>query len=60
VSDLDERYKGREIPRPTHWGGFRIAPVSFEFWQGRTGRLHDRFRYVRQRGGGWTITRLNP
>ena len=47
-------------PRPEHWGGFRVAPVVVEFWQGRRSRLHDRFRYSRGVGGGWEIARLAP
>jgi pyridoxamine 5'-phosphate oxidase len=53
-------YKGREIPRPPHWGGYRVRPECIEFWQGRPARLHDRFRYDRTPAGGWTITRLHP
>lgn len=48
-----------EVPRPPHWGGYVIRPRSFEFWQGRRDRLHDRIRYTR-RDGGWTIDRLAP
>lgn len=48
------------VPRPHDWGGFRIAPVSVEFWQGRADRLHDRFRYTRAADGGWLIERLAP
>ncbi len=48
-----------DIARPEHWGGYRIAPNSFEFWQGREGRLHDRLRYSR-RNGAWEINRLWP
>ena len=48
------------IPLPPHWGGFRLAPESFEFWQGRPGRLHDRLRYTRQPDGAWLIERLAP
>jgi pyridoxamine 5'-phosphate oxidase len=55
-----ERFKGREVELPEHWGGFRIAPESWEFWQGRPNRMHDRFRYRRAAGGGWLIDRLAP
>jgi pyridoxamine 5'-phosphate oxidase len=54
-----EQYADRDVERPAHWGGYRVEPGSFEFWQGRTGRLHDRLRYDRAEGG-WTITRLAP
>jgi pyridoxamine 5'-phosphate oxidase len=50
---------GAPVPRPPHWGGYRLVPDRVEFWQGRPDRLHDRFRYVRH-AGGWTITRLQP
>lgn len=46
--------------RPANWGGYRIVPDAIEFWQGRVNRLHDRFRYSRQPGGGWKIERLAP
>jgi pyridoxamine 5'-phosphate oxidase len=49
----------REIPLPPHWGGWRIEPVTVEFWQGRTGRMHDRLRY-RLRDERWVIERLAP
>lgn len=48
------------IPAPPHWGGFRLAPEEVEFWQGRTGRLHDRIRYRRRADGGWVRERLAP
>jgi len=50
------------VPRPAHWGGYRLAPDSIEFWQGRRSRLHDRIRYRRNaaHSGGWTIERLAP
>ena len=58
---LEAEYgEGREIPRPPHWSGFRVVPDRIEFWQGRTSRLHDRFRYTRSEGGIWSVVRLNP
>jgi pyridoxamine 5'-phosphate oxidase len=59
VSDLKERYANREVPVPPFWGGFRLQPQVFEFWQGRENRLHDRIRYFLQ-GGVWVIERLSP
>jgi pyridoxamine 5'-phosphate oxidase len=54
------RFDGREIPVPDHWGGFRLAPVEFEFWQGRESRLHDRIRYRRHGSDPWRVERLSP
>jgi pyridoxamine 5'-phosphate oxidase len=48
------------VPRPPQWGGYRLAPETFEFWQGREDRLHDRILYRRVRGGRWRIERLAP
>jgi pyridoxamine 5'-phosphate oxidase len=59
VVDITDQFKGMDIPRPPHWGGFRIAPLKFEFWQGRSSRLHDRFVY-QMFNNDWRITRLNP
>jgi pyridoxamine 5'-phosphate oxidase len=59
VTEIEAEYEGREIPVPPFWGGFRVKPASFEFWQGRTHRLHDRLRYVPD-GAGWRIERLAP
>lgn len=52
-------YEGREIPLPPFWGGYRLVPTVFEFWQGRESRLHDRLRFTRSEGG-WKIERLAP
>lgn len=61
VAATEERFHGQQVPRPPFWGGWRLVPVSFEFWQGRPDRLHDRFRYSRSDdGGAWTIERLAP
>jgi pyridoxamine 5'-phosphate oxidase len=64
---LDERacemagiYKDRPIPRPPHWGGYRVIPLMFEFWQGRADRLHDRFHYRLREAKDWVIERLSP
>jgi pyridoxamine 5'-phosphate oxidase len=59
VAELDEQHAGADVPRPQHWGGFRLAPDTFEFWQHREGRLHDRLRYRRD-DGRWLIERLAP
>jgi len=56
---LEEEYKGKEIIRPDFWGGYLVAPVSIEFWQGRPNRLHDRILYTLE-GYDWEITRLAP
>ena len=57
---LKEKFLHREIPLPDFWGGYRVAPTSIEFWQGRENRMHDRFRYVKQAEGAWRIERLAP
>lgn len=59
LAAVTRRFEGRDVPRPPHWGGFRLAPGSVEFWQGRPDRLHDRLRYVRERGA-WRLERLAP
>jgi pyridoxamine 5'-phosphate oxidase len=59
-ADAVAKYGEKEIPLPPHWGGYRVAPVTIEFWQGRRSRLHDRLRYTRESDGGWKIERLSP
>jgi pyridoxamine 5'-phosphate oxidase len=58
VAEIDARFPG-EVPRPPFWGGFRIVPDRFEFWQGRPNRIHDRIAYVRD-GETWALARLAP
>lgn len=55
-----ENYQGAIVPLPPHWGGYRVAPETIEFWQGRKSRLHDRLVYTRQANGSWTRARLEP
>jgi pyridoxamine 5'-phosphate oxidase len=58
--ELDELFRGSEVNRPAHWGGYRLRPERIEFWQNRSGRLHDRIVYERQGDGSWIINRLAP
>lgn len=57
--ELRKQFDGKAVTRPEHWGGYRLRPLSLEFWQGRASRLHDRIRYVRK-GESWKIERLAP
>ena len=57
--EVEGRFKGHEVPRPAHWGGYRITPESIEFWFGRENRMHERELYTRA-GNGWTVKRLQP
>lgn len=59
VAELETELAGVEVPVPAHWGGFRLEPAVYEFWQHRENRLHDRFRYRRGREG-WIVERLSP
>jgi pyridoxamine 5'-phosphate oxidase len=58
--ELETTYRGRPVPRPPHWGGYRVIPVEIEFWQGRPDRLHDRFVYRLREPKDWIIERLSP
>jgi pyridoxamine 5'-phosphate oxidase len=61
LAEMEERFAGSEvIELPPHWGGYRLIPEMIEFWQGRANRLHDRFRYLLQDDGSWTLDRLAP
>jgi pyridoxamine 5'-phosphate oxidase len=59
VAALAARYPGEDIPRPAHWGGYRVVPRLVEFWIGRPNRLHDRFLYEAN-GTRWKVSRLSP
>jgi pyridoxamine 5'-phosphate oxidase len=58
-AELEATYTDGQVPRPPHWGGYRVIPQQIEFWQGRTSRLHDRLRY-RLEQGDWLLERLAP
>jgi len=60
AGEIEKRYKDSNIPRPPHWGGYLVRPVTIEFWQGRPNRLHDRLLYSLQENGGWMIEILAP
>jgi pyridoxamine 5'-phosphate oxidase len=59
-AEMKSKFMHGEVPLPGFWGGYRVTPDTFEFWQGRPNRLHDRFRYTRQADGSWLIERLMP
>lgn len=59
LAELKTKYPEGQVPKPPHWGGYRLIPHHFEFWQGRTNRLHDRFVYT-LKGDKWEIVRLSP
>jgi pyridoxamine 5'-phosphate oxidase len=58
-NELTIKYAGKEVPRPAYWGGYKLQPSGFEFWQGRPSRLHDRIQYQLTEGN-WLIQRLSP
>jgi pyridoxamine 5'-phosphate oxidase len=57
---FEQAYEGQDIPRPIHWGGYRVIPDMIEFWQGQPSRLHDRIRFERRDGEAWNRFRLAP
>lgn len=59
IAELEQVYEGRDVPRPEHWGGYRLEPEAYEFWQHRDDRAHDRLRYRRD-GDSWAVERLSP
>jgi pyridoxamine 5'-phosphate oxidase len=58
--EIEKKYGNQEIPCPDQWGGYRVIPKQFEFWQGRPNRLHDRLRYAKTNSGSWVMNRLSP
>ena len=60
VREIEQRFEGREVPRPPHWRGYRVTPDMVEFWYGRESRLHDRFRFTLDGDGHWQRQRLYP
>jgi pyridoxamine 5'-phosphate oxidase len=60
VNNVAKKFQGAKIERPSHWGGYNVRPVTIEFWQGRSNRLHDRLQYTLEENGSWKIERLAP
>jgi pyridoxamine 5'-phosphate oxidase len=59
VAEVEREHADEDVPRPEHWGGYRVVPQTYEFWQHRADRLHDRLRY-RRGGDAWVVERLSP
>ena len=57
---IENKFAGKSVKRPAHWGGYRLKPDRIEFWQGRPNRLHDRLRFQKIKSGNWKIERLSP
>ena len=60
LSSFEKKFEQKEIPRPKHWGGYLVKPISIEFWQGRPNRMHDRIRYSLEKDFSWKLERLAP
>ena len=60
LEELEKQFANRDVEMPAPWGGYVLAPIRIEFWQGRPNRLHDRFQYSKQGDGTWRIDRLSP
>jgi pyridoxamine 5'-phosphate oxidase len=60
VAEFERRFEGQPVPRPPHWGGFRLRPDTIDFWYSQPDRLHDRFRFTRRADDGWSVSRLAP
>ena len=60
MKGFEEKFRDQAVPRPPHWGGYRLVPRTIEFWKGQPSRLHDRLVYRKKSGGGWKRERLAP
>jgi len=60
LASYEDKFRDSEIPRPAHWGGYLVKPISIEFWQGRPNRMHDRIRYTLKADLNWEKVRLAP
>ncbi|MBA4147496.1 MAG: pyridoxamine 5'-phosphate oxidase [Verrucomicrobia bacterium] len=58
--EMEQKFPGENVPCPEYWGGYVLAPITIEFWQGRVNRLHDRFRFTKQTDKMWLTERLSP